>query len=174
MKDPLKHDPLDVLGEAYERMLERAMEDFHKAEEKTGPALHQMIDGAREKAVELGELSREEAEKVANYLKRDLAEAASYLDETGRELKDWLGLETRLVESELLDLFMRAADKTTLELIQFKEALREASTYHTGEIAGPGTLVCDACGERLHFQRAGRIPPCPKCHATRFHRERGQ
>ena len=173
-KDPLRHDPVDVLGEAYELMLERVMADFRKAKEKSAPVLHRLIDEAKEKALELEELTREEAEKVAEYIKRDLADAGEYLAETGGELKDWLGFETELIESSLLDLIMQASDKTTVELLKFKEDLELGPTYHTGEIAGPGTLICDQCGEQLHFRRAGRIPPCPKCHGTSFHRVRPQ
>ena len=58
MKDPLHHDPVDMVGEAYERMLERALEDLRAVREKTGPALHKLIDKARDTAVELEELSR--------------------------------------------------------------------------------------------------------------------
>jgi len=172
MKDPLHHDPVDIVGEAYERLLERAMEDFRKAREKTGPALHQLIDNATDKAVELEELSREEAEKLATYLKRDLLDAAEYLAETGEELSEWLGMETRLIESELFELFLGAADKTTVELLALKQKAKQATSYHTGEVTGPGQLACEQCGEKLHFQKPGRIPPCPKCHATVFHRAR--
>ena len=49
MKDPLRHDPLDALGEAYEKMFERAVENFHKAEEKSGTLFHKLIDEAKEK-----------------------------------------------------------------------------------------------------------------------------
>jgi hypothetical protein len=170
MKDPLRHDPVDMVGEAYERMLQRAMADFRKAGEKTGPALHSLIDTARDKAVELEELSREEAERVAVYLKRDLSDAAEFLVDTGEELREWLGFETRLIEGELLGLFMRAADKTTVELLELKEKAREASSYQAGEVTGPGTLQCDACGAKQHFHKARRISPCPACHATVFHR----
>jgi hypothetical protein len=145
MKDPLRHDPLDALGEAYEKMFERAVENFHKAEEKSGALFHKMIDEAKEKAVELEEVSREDAE-------------------------NWLGFETTLLESSIFDLLLKAADKTTLELLKMKEDAQQASIYHTGEITGPGTLACDQCGEKLHFRKAGKIPPCPKCHATTFHR----
>jgi len=171
MKKPLPHDPIDILGEVYEKMFERAVENFHKAEEKTDTLLHKLIDEARDKAVELGEVSREEAEKISTYLKRDLTDAVRYLSETGHELKDWLGFETILVESALLDLFLTAADNTTVELLTMKENLQQAAVYRTGEITGPGTLVCDQCGEKLHFHRVGKIPPCPKCHATSFHRQ---
>jgi hypothetical protein len=170
MKDPLRHDPLDALGEAYEKMFERAVENFHKAEEKSGALFHKMIDEAKEKAVELEEVSREDAEKLSAYIKRDLSDAADHLSETGRELKDWLGFETTLLESSIFDLLLKAADKTTLELLKMKEDAQQASIYHTGEITGPGTLACDQCGEKLHFRKAGKIPPCPKCHATTFHR----
>jgi hypothetical protein len=170
MKDPLKHDPVDMVGEAYERMLERAMEDYHQAGEKTGPTLHRFIDAAKERAVELEELSREEAEKIAGYLKRDLIDAAEYSTETGEELREWLGFEARLIENQMLSLFMSAADKTTVELLELKENARRASTYYAGEATGPGTLICDACGAPQRFHKARRISPCPNCHGTEFHR----
>lgn len=169
-KDPLHHDPVDILGEAYERMLERAMRDYREVKHKTAPVLHQMIDAARDKAVELEELSREEADKVAKYLKRDLTDAAEYLQESGEEFRDWLGFEVLLLEEKLGDLFMQAADKTTLELLQLRENLARTAEFHTGEVSGPGTLVCSECGENLVFHKPGKIPPCPKCHATVFKR----
>lgn len=170
MKDPLRHDPVDMVGEAYERMLQRAMQDVHKAGEKTGPALHKLIDTARDKAVELEELSREEAERVSTYLKRDLVDAGEFLAETGEELKQWLGMETRLIENQLLELFMRAADRTTVELRGLREKAWQASAYRAGEATGPGTLVCDACGAKQQFHKARSISPCPDCHGELFHR----
>ncbi len=163
-----KSDPVDKLVEAYTKMLERAMDAFNKAEEKAGSKLQHFIDEAREKAVELGELTREEADKVADYLKRDLHDAAGYVEKTGEEFKNWLGFETDLIDAELYNLFLQAADPTILELLELKA---QASIYRTGEITGPGTLVCAECGEKLHFSKPGRIPPCPKCHGTVFHRE---
>jgi len=170
MTKPPHNDPIDALGAVYEKMYERAAENFHKAEEKTGSLLHKLIDEAKDKAVELEEVSEEDAVKLAGWLKRDLDDAVNYLSETGHELKDWLGFETTLLESAVLDLLLKAADKTTVELLAMKENAQRPYAYRTGEITGPGTLVCDQCGEKLHFHRAGKIPPCPKCHATSFHR----
>ena len=170
-KENRPNDPLDILGVAYETMLERSATEFRKLEKKTGPALHSLIDNAKAKAVELGEITEDEAAHLAEYLKRDLSDASFYISEHGRELKDWLGFEDSLIAAELLDVFLQAANPTTVEMNELKLELAAQSIYKTGEVTGPGALVCDECGEVLHFHKAGRIPPCPKCHKTSYHRQ---
>ncbi len=164
-------DPLDALGEVYEKLYENIVKGIRNAEEKSTAALHKIIEDARDTAVELGEVSKEEAEKLGDYLKRDLSDVIEHASKTGGELKDWLGFETTLLETEILDKLLDVADPTTVELFKLKLESRPTPTYHTGEITGPGTLTCDKCGEKIHFYRAGKIPPCPKCHETLFHRE---
>ncbi|HEB81671.1 MAG TPA: hypothetical protein ENJ11_02285 [Gammaproteobacteria bacterium] len=166
-----KPDPIDALGAAYETMYERVEEGLKHAKEKTGPVLKALIHEAREKAVELDELTEEDAEKLARWLMRDLNDAIHHMAEKGSELKEWLGFEAKLVERSLVYKLLEAADKTTAKLLRMKEEIDTETAYHTGEITGPGKLICDECGEELHFHRAGKIPPCPKCHSTRFHRE---
>jgi polyhydroxyalkanoate synthesis regulator phasin len=161
--------PTEGMGEAYEKLLFFAMKEARLLKEKTGPVLHRIIDTSSDKLSELGELTEEEAEKVSTYLKRDLKEAAVYMTETGDDFKKWLALETEIIEDYLLEHFKEAADQTTIELSKLKQA-GENAEYHTGELTGPGVLTCDACGEQLHFKKAGHIPPCAKCHKTRFHR----
>jgi len=161
-------DPLDALGDAYEKLYEHTAADIHKLKD-SGVGLQHILEQAKDKAVELDELTEEDATKLVQWLQRDLQDAINYLTESGRELKDWLGFETGLLEGELFYMFLDVADKTTVELQQFKNNA-EHPEYHTGEITGPGTLTCDECGEKLHFYKAGKIPPCPKCRATVFHR----
>lgn len=170
-KENRPNDPLDILGVAYETMLERSATEFRKLEKKTGPALHSLIDKARAKAVELGELTEDEAARLSEYLKRDLSDASFYISEHGRELKDWLGFEDSLIAAELLDVFLQAANPSTVDMNELKLELAAQSIYKTGEVTGPGALVCDECDEVLHFHKAGRIPPCPKCHKSSFHRQ---
>jgi phosphoserine phosphatase len=171
MKDlPNPKDPVELMGQAYERLLESAIEDVSKIEDKTGPQLHGMIDSARQKLSDLGELTSEEIDQVSEYLKRDLRDAAKYIVETGDEFRSWLGFDLSLIGDHMRDLFAQAADQTTVEL-QLLQAQADQAGYHTGQITGPGTLLCDQCGEELHFYKPGRIPPCPKCHATAFHRK---
>ena len=163
-------DPLDALGAAYETMYEHVAENLHKAKDKTGPLIHQLVDDAKEKAKEVEEVTEEDAEKLTAWLKRDLDDVISYLSETEYAVKDWLGFETSLIKNAMIHMMLETADKTTVQLLRMKENAHKPYEYHTGEIAGFGTLICDECGEKLHFHKAGKIPPCPRCHKTSFHR----
>lgn len=169
---PTPKDPIEAVGEAYELLLEKSLEEVRKIKGKTGPALHDAIDKTAQKLSEWTELSKEEAEKFGVYLKRDLLDAAEFMSEQGAELKQWLATDMELIEDRLLDLFISAADQTTVQLLKLK-GRAEAAGYHTGEVVGPGALKCDKCGELIHFHQAGRIPPCPKCKNTHYHRARG-
>jgi hypothetical protein len=136
------------------------------------PKLAYLIDRAKERVVGLGELTREEAEKVGHYLRRDIEQAAGYLAGSRRgELADWLRLDANLVERELLDLFSGAVDQTRLELLELEQQAKPTHDYRSGEIAGIGSLRCTACGHVLRFRATGKIPPCPKCRGTVFTRE---
>ncbi|MGA7979596.1 MAG: zinc ribbon-containing protein [Chromatiaceae bacterium] len=165
-----KSDLNDRLVDAYERMLERTGESFERAEQEGAPRLRQVIEKVRDNMVELGELTREEASRVATYLERDIKDAATYIAETGENLRNWWRFDLDLMEQRLLDLFALVADQTSIQLQGWAEQARQASLYRTGEIAGPGTLFCSACGSEMRMHKAGRIPPCPKCHATSFTR----
>lgn len=156
---------------AYERMLERVRQAVAEAEEGVKPKVEQLVDAAAEKSAELGELTREEADKVAEYLKRDLRDAGEFLaSDTTKELKDWLRIDLDLIEARILDALSLLVDPTDVEWIMLAERARLAE-WHTGEVTGPGTLVCSNCGEELHFHKPGHIPPCPKCGGTVFRRK---
>lgn len=157
---------------AYDKMMERVNGFLDDAEQQAMPALQRNIDKAKQRAVELRELTSEEAEKVGAYLKRDLHEAADYLENTGKEFSSWFTFDLHLVEERMFDFFASAADKTRLELNRLASQARKAQEYHTGEIAAIGTLVCKDCGCEMHFKKTSRIPPCPKCHKTVFKRGR--
>ena len=171
MTEDDKRDPVDRMSDAYERMLERVDGMLDKAEKTTIPNLRKALEHAREKAVELNELTREEAEKLVDYVERDMKDAARYLSDTGEEFRTWWRFDVQQVEHRLMDMFAKVADRTRVELESIAEQAREASFYHTGEMTGPGTLVCTECGKELHFHKAGHIPPCSQCRGTRYQRQ---
>jgi len=163
-------DPIDVLGAIYEKMYESIAQNFIKSEQKSAELLNKLIDETAQKFSELNEVSKEDIEKVSDYLKRDINDAALYLNKTGKEFSDWLGFESTLLEAEVSDLMLSAADPTTVELAKLAISAKLASGYHVGEIIGAGTLTCDECGEKIVYYRAAEIKACPKCAASHFHR----
>lgn len=159
----------DKLVASYEQMLERIRQTLDKTEK----TLEHALSDARETAIELGELTRDEAEQVAAYVKRDLQDMAQYLEERGQDLDTWFHIDLELIEARLKELIFSVADPTRVGWAEMSTRANEGERYHTGEVSGPGTLQCVACGKQIEFHAAGRIPPCPQCHATEFRRLRG-
>lgn len=160
----------DRLIHAYNRMLERLHHTFEETESKALPALRHAVDKARHTAVELGELTHDEAEKVAMYVRRDVEDAAGYLAETGREFNDWLRFDLHQIEDRLLETFAGVADRTRLEMLELQQELERDPPYRAGEITGPGTIYCTACNSALTFNQTTRITACPNCGNETFRR----
>ncbi len=158
------------LIQAYEGMLQRAEHGLAMAAAGSETALAHALYAARRTAVDLGELTREEADKVHEFVSRDLYDAGQQLAMEEREVADRLRLGTLSVEKALLVRFTRLAQAAKLELRHLDKARRRLAEWHTGEVTGIGALRCRHCGELLHFERTGRIPPCPRCHATVYER----
>jgi hypothetical protein len=111
---------------------------------------------------------------VHEFVTRDLHDVGRHLAEEERELADWLRLSLLLIEKTLLHRFRILAEAAKLELRHSDKARQRVTEWHTGEITSIGTLRCRACGERVHFERTRRIPPCSKCHATVYERVKGK
>jgi len=170
MSAPNNNHDDNSLVDAYNRMMARIRDTIETAEASTAPTLQKAIDDARKQAVHLEEITREEAEEIGNYIKRDINDAAEYLMETSREFSEWLMLDIDIIEQKVLELFLSVADKTRVELEQLSHPSEQVNRYHTGEITGPGSLVCMECGQMVHFNTTSHIPPCPKCHKKVFKR----
>ncbi len=160
----------EKLSAAYDRMMTRVHEFLDNAESEASPTLKQRIEMARQRAVELREVTSEEADKVAAYVERDLHDAAEYLQRSGNEFSTWLQFDLQQIENRMFEMFAKVADRTRFELDKLAIQARAAKQYHTGEITGIGTLYCADCNTQMHFKKTGRIPPCPKCHKTEFKR----
>ncbi|GAB4261786.1 MAG: zinc ribbon-containing protein [Methylomicrobium sp.] len=131
-------------------------------------SLAHALDQAKEKTSELGGLTQEELNKVSDFVQRDVLHAAqARTDSQEEDLSEWLKFDIDLIENFALDAFMNVADKTSIELAKFK-AVAEYNTYHSGEIAGPGTFVCDQCNKEIAFKSTSEIPKCPACGADTF------
>ena len=166
-----QHDDLkDKLIHAYDNMMENLHALYERAEKGTED-MQELLKKARDDVANKDNITREDADKVSHFLKRDLHHASEYLDDSRRDLGDWLHMDIELLEWNIADLFLQVADNTKLNLLLLEENAKHINEYHTGEITGPGLLVCNSCHEKLHFSKTGHIPPCPKCHATLYTRQ---
>ncbi len=160
----------DKLVQAYNQMMERVRQTFADTEAKVLPTLKHSLDKARETAVELGELSHDEAEKIALWLKRDAQDAGKHLAEDRHELSGWLRFDIDQIEDRLLQMFTSVADKTRLEIQQLQQTLEQDPPHMSGEITAPGTLYCTQCNDTIISNHTTRIQPCPNCGNESFRR----
>jgi hypothetical protein len=150
----------DLMGHLYE-----AMDD----------TLHSVADAlevAKEKTSALGGHTQEEINKIADYVMRDVEHVAtspSQQDENN-SLSEWLKFDIDLIENFALDAFSDIADKTRVKLAALEMDAKQYHPYKSGEVAGPGTFTCDACGKQIAFKSTSVIPHCPACNGETFSR----
>lgn len=150
----------DLMGHLYE-----AMDD-------TLHTVAEALEIAKEKTSALGGHTQEEINKVADYVMRDVEHAAtsSSLEEENNSLSEWLKFDIDLIENFALDAFMDIADKTRIKLAALEMDAKQYHPYQSGDIASPGTFVCDQCGKQIAFKSTSVIPDCPECQAKSFTR----
>lgn len=145
------------------------MQHLHEAMGDTDYSMADALEIAKGKTSDTTDLSAEEMDQVQSYVKRDLDHAAENLDETSNDsFSEWLKIDIDLIEDFALDAFMDLADKTRVELAMLEQKAKNYHPYHSGEITGPGTFICEECGKEIAFKSTSQIPECPNCKAKTF------
>ncbi|AHE99210.1 zinc ribbon-containing protein [Thioalkalivibrio paradoxus] len=160
----------DRLEQAYGRMLQKVSEDLEALSDRSSVALNDLLEHARKEVVDAEHLTADEADKVTEFVRRDLHDLGAFLDSGTQDWRDWLRIDLALIEASLLNALNTVADRTKVELAQLATRAYRVGEWHTGEVTGPGELTCLSCGGTVHLSRVGKIPPCPHCRHTRFHR----
>lgn len=137
--------------------------------------LHSIADGleiAKDKTSELGGLTQEEVNHVADFLMRDIEHAAhaSPKANDNDSLSEWFKFDIDLIENFALDTFSDLADKTRVALAKIENQANKYHPYKADDIVGPGTFSCDQCGKHIAFKSTSKIPKCPECQAASFTR----
>jgi hypothetical protein len=153
------------LTELYEKMSRAVRESVERAGAVTEESLERALKEARELAQRLREDYGEDVANVSEFIKRDWHEAIRMTREQTRR-----SFDLDRLQAGLLGVLLKLAQSAGSQLESFANRLNERLTYKTGEIAGAGTLECRECGQHLSFEKATRIPPCPKCRSTVFRR----
>jgi len=171
----------DHLITAYNQMMEEMRNAFEQSD-ADNMSLQKALNQAKHRVVHLGEVTAEEAYEIGEDIKRDINDAAEYMMEASAEFYDWLMLDIEVIERKVMDLFLSVADHTRVELEQFKPGQHfcrhskrdRAGTnqfpaiYRSGEITGPGSLICECCGLTRRFHSSDEITDCEGCGHYRF------
>lgn len=164
-----KNKPANRLVNAYNQMMASIREAFEETD-TSDTSLQQALNTAREQVAHFGEVTVDEAHEISEYIKRDINDAAEYMMESSAEFSDWLMLDIEVIERKVIDMFLSVADRTRVELEELTRNTKELSLYYSGEITGPGTLICTECGHQIPFVTTAPIEPCKKCGHNTFKR----
>lgn len=172
MTEPERNHLSGKALEVYDRMLERVQTRLNEMQDTTLDTLKEEVEKAVEVEYELEEMTREEADLLGAYLRRDLEHLLHFVDETGEGLKEWLQLDISLLEHQLADMLFSVADKTRLDTLELNQKLDErgVSQYISGEVATAGMFKCLNCGHMRCLTATSHIEPCEACGSHYYER----
>ncbi len=145
----------------YEKLAARTAELLEEGKKSLDEALKK----AKDELAKAGEFSGEQMDKVASYVKRDVADQAEKATEAVRKAVD-----PHRVAAGAQSIFARILNSAADALSDLAKKAEKATEFKTGEVTSAGTLTCRECGAEMHMKATGRIPPCPKCKKTEFRR----
>ena len=146
----------------YQRLADRAAEALLDGRKTLDEALKK----AGDEVAAGGGYTREQAEKVGNYLRRDLTEVGKKAQQARDAVIE--AVEPHRVVAGMqsgLSRLLRTAADVLSEVAGKSEQVLE---FKTGEVTSPGTLTCKGCCKEMHFKSTVKIPPCSECHKTLF------
>ena len=153
-----KRDEHEEVG-LYEKLAARTAELLEEGKKTFDEALKR----AKEELSSAGDFSKEQADKLGEYVRRDLKENADKAREAVMK-----AVEPQRLAAGVQSAFTRILTSTAETLTELAERSEKSLEYKTGEITSPGTLTCKDCDAEMHMVKTTRIPPCPKCHKTIF------
>lgn len=127
-----------------------------------------LVEQARMKISQSGELTHREVETLTKAVRRDLEEFACSYEESQDELTDSVFM--RVIKESLWQELADITDKTQLEWREVFQDLNHHGVYHSGEVVGLGNLVCEHCHYHLAVYTPDILPRCPKCGHDQFQR----
>lgn len=127
-----------------------------------------LIDEAKEKIRQSGELTEEELDSLTQAVRRDLQEFARSYEESRDKLEDSVFM--RVIKESLWQELADITDQTQLEWGEMYQDLKHHGVYCSGEVVGLGNMVCERCHYQMAVYTPEVLPLCPKCGYNRFQR----
>jgi len=153
----------DEAADQYDQLAEQFKELFESGAEKTSEFAATAMEKAREQLTAAGTFSEEQGKNLKVFLERDFSQMAQTMRDEAKEK-----LNPARVGAGALSSLYALLNVAGLALSSVAVRTQKALSCRSGEITSAGTLTCVSCDNELHFKKTGRVPPCPKCHATEF------
>ncbi len=157
-------------SDQYDRVMTRLRDQLETAEYQSWDFLQARIEEAVELELAAEEMTRDEMDLLAAYIKRDLKKLGFYAHETGEGIAAWLNFDLNVLEHQIGVQLMDLADRTRIGLAELEQRSLQDTLYLAGETAGAGTFRCLACGTDNRLTRASRLTSCLVCGGERFAR----
>jgi len=128
--------------------------------------IDEVMTRAKDELSAADDFTREQAEKVSAFVERDLQHTIKHMNQAKISLKE--AMNPNRIAAGAQSVFARILSSSADTLQEWADKSERSIQFKTGEVTSAGTLTCTSCGEDIHIQNTGRIPPCPKCHHTLF------
>ena len=113
-----------------------------------------------------GDFTREQAEKISTFIKRDIQHAVDNTGKSRETVKE--AVDPKRVAVGAHSIFSKILSNTAETLSEWAKKSEQQLEFKTGEVTSPGALTCKNCGEVIHMKKTAKIPPCPKCHQVLY------
>jgi len=143
----------------YEKLTARTSEILEDGRKTLDEALKK----AKDEMTRAGDFSKEQVDRVGEFVRRDIIENAGKAVEAVKNAVD-----PHRLSAGIQDFIARILTSTADTISGLAQKTEENLEHKTGEPTSAGTLTCKECGAQMHLKHASRIPPCPKCHKTVF------
>lgn len=143
----------------YEKIASRTAELMEEGKKTLDEALKK----AQEELSKAGHFTSEQADKAAEWVRRDVKDGAEKASDAVRK-----AFEPHRVAAGAQSFLARILTSTADTLNELAKKTEQSLEFKTGEVTSAGTLTCKGCGAEMNMTKTVRIPPCPKCHQTVF------
>jgi hypothetical protein len=157
------------LKQSYERLVNRVSEELKDVSKLRRKQWEDALKSAREWMQRARpEVKREEVERLANTVTKDVRHALRSFTTRGDE---WTRSEAFLTARDRgAQFLLKLATKVKDAAHAVESNLEETLTYHNDELVSSGRFLCAACQTELTVEQSGPLPAC-KCGKTDFRRK---
>ncbi len=153
----------DKAADQYDALAAKFRDLFEAGAEKSAEFAAVAMEKARQQLTAAGAFSEEQGKNLKAFMERDLYQMADAMRHEAKEK-----LNPSRVSAGAMASLSSLLNLAGSALSSVAEKTQQALSCRSGEVTSAGTLTCVACKHELHFKKTGRVPPCPKCHATKF------